>query len=53
MIKRAGRLYEANRGALPAGRFATIFNDVTDRDRAARELLQAKEEAGAANAVKT
>tara|TARA_R110002124_G_scaffold147400_1_gene312609 strand:+ start:1492 stop:3060 length:1569 start_codon:yes stop_codon:yes gene_type:complete len=54
VIHRAGgRTFDVHRGLLPDGGVVSIFNDVTERARAAEELREAKAQAENANAVKS
>ena len=54
VIRRSGgRTFDVHRGRLPDGGVVSVFNDVTDRDRAAAELRDAKAQAENANAVKS
>ncbi len=48
-----GRTFDVHRGRLPDGGVVSVFNDVTDRDRTAAELRDAKAQAENANAVKS
>ncbi|PIW26720.1 MAG: hypothetical protein COW30_13615 [Rhodospirillales bacterium CG15_BIG_FIL_POST_REV_8_21_14_020_66_15] len=48
-----GRTFDVHRGRLPDGGVVSIFNDVSERARAAEELREAKAQAETANAVKS
>ena len=48
-----GRTFDVHRGRLPDGGVVSIFNDVTERARAAEELREAKAQAENASAVKS
>jgi signal transduction histidine kinase len=54
VIRRSGgRTFDVHRGHLPDGGVVSVFNDVTERDRAAAELRDAKAQAENANSVKS
>ncbi|MEQ9557613.1 MAG: PAS-domain containing protein [Rhodospirillales bacterium] len=54
VVHRAGgRTFDVHRGHLPDGGVVSVFNDVTERARAAEELREAKMQAENANAVKS
>ncbi len=48
-----GRVYDVHRGPLPDGGMVSMFNDVTDRERAADDLRDARVAAETANATRT